>query len=344
MTMVEATHVTDAEIDQFRRRHLRGSAFVAFGDHLAACAECRSRLAARGDAATASAALQDALGLEADDHVPEDEIRAFVEGDLDKERRAGISAHLAVCASCAAEVRDLSDFAGAFHRSSRPASPWLYGTFAAAAVLLLSIGAAILWRGNGPAPSDAAVRDALASGRLALPSLLSDLTGPQGSRLGEPEAAAFHLTAPIATVVLDTRPMLRWTALPGSPTYVVTLQEQSTSETITSPPLQGTAWSPEPALARGRVYAWQVAASAGGQESIAPRPPDPPARFMIADAAAAARLERLPASPLARGVAYANAGALDDAEREFRTIGVDQPGADRVPAFLAQLKQARAPR
>lgn len=65
---------------------------------------------------------------------------------------------------------------------------------------------------------------------------------------------------------------------------------------------------------------------------------------MIADAAAAARLARLPASPLARGVAYANEGVLDDAEREFRTIGAEQPGADRVPAFLAQLKQARVPR
>jgi len=81
---VEATHVTDAEIDQFRRRQLPGAALVAFGDHLAACAECRSRVATRGDATTASAALQDALGLDADDHVPEDEIRAFVEGDLDK--------------------------------------------------------------------------------------------------------------------------------------------------------------------------------------------------------------------------------------------------------------------
>jgi len=341
--MVEATHVTDAEIDQFRRRQLRGTAFVAFGDHLAACAECRSRVATRGDATTASAALEDALGLDADDHVPEDEIRAFVEGDLDKERRAGISAHLSACAACAAEVRDLSDFAAAFHRSPRPASPWLYGTFATAAVLLLSVGAAILWRGSGATPPDAAVRDALASGRLALPALLSDLTGTQGSLLGEPEAAAFHLTAPIGTVVLDTQPTLGWTALPGSQTYIVTLQEQSTSETITSPPLHGTQWAPEPALARGRVYAWQVAASAGGRESIAPRPPAPPARFMIADAATAARLERLPASPLARGVAYANAGLLDDAEREFRMIGANQPGADRVTAFLAQIRQARAP-
>ena len=65
---------------------------------------------------------------------------------------------------------------------------------------------------------------------------------------------------------------------------------------------------------------------------------------MIADAATAVRLEHLPASPLVRGVLYANAGLLDDADREFRTIGATDQGADRVDAFLAQLRQARAPR
>jgi hypothetical protein len=97
-------------------------------------------------------------------------------------------------------------------------------------------------------------------------------------------------------------------------------------------------------LVRGRTYAWQVAASAGEKEIIAPRPPEPPARFMVAEASAAARLRRLPSSPLARGVLYANAGLLDDAEREFKSIGPGGEGADHVEAFVAQLRQARAPR
>jgi hypothetical protein len=234
----------------------------------------------------------------------------------------------------------------------------MYGTFAAAAVLVLAVGAAMFWRGkNAPVatlagieglsalePLDAAhVRDALESGRLSLPLALSDLTGRQGALLGPGGAPAFHLASPVATVVLDTRPTLRWTALPGSPTYTVTLQDQSTGDTINSPPLQRTEWAPEQILTRGRTYAWQVAASAGGQEVVAPRPPDPPVRFVIADVASASRLEHLPASPLVRGVLYANAGLLDDAEREFRMIGAGGQGADRVDAFLAQLRQARTP-
>ena len=175
-----STHVTDAEIERFRRRQLPADALVRFGDHLASCADCRNRVT-QGDRPAASAALQEGLGIGEDDHVPESEIQAFVDGDLDGERRAEISAHLAQCPACAEEVRDLSEFVAEFHRSARPPSPWMYGTFAAAAVLVLAVGAAMFWRGtNAPVvaradiegvsalgPADAAgVRDALESGRL----------------------------------------------------------------------------------------------------------------------------------------------------------------------------------
>jgi hypothetical protein len=361
VVIVASAHLTDGEIERFQRRQLPAEDLVSLGDHLASCGECRKRVAARADAA-ASAALREALGIGTDDHIAESEIQAFVDGRLDAEQRAGISAHLAECPACAEDVRDLSEFAAEFHRSAPARSPWMYGALAAAAVLVLAIGAATMfWRGhNNPAPvaslpgtgdiaalepADAArVRDALASGRLSLPPVLSDLIGRQGALMGTSDAPAFQLESPVATVVLGVRPTLRWTALPGSPTYIVTLQDQSTGDTINSPPLRSTEWTPERALARARTYAWQVAASADGKEVVAPRPPAPPIRFTTADAATAARLEHLPASPLVRGVLYADAGLLDDAEREFGMIGANGPGADRVDAFLAQLREARAPR
>jgi len=355
---VAPTHVADADIERFLRRQLPGDALVAFADHLAECGECRSRVAARGDAASASAALQDGLGVDEDPHLADSEIQAFVDGSVDAERRAAISAHLAECPACAEEVRELSEFAAEFNRSPQSRSPWMYGALAAAAVLALAVGSALFLRGhNAPTaaalagiegtaalePADAArVRDALESGRLSLPPALSDLTGRQGTVMGAAHAPAFQLTAPIATVVLDTRPTLRWTALTGSPIYIVTLQDQSTGETISSPPVQRTEWAPEQALARGRTYAWQVAASAGGKEVVVPRPPDPPVRFAIADASTASRLDDLPSSPFVRGVLYADAGLLDDAEREFKKVGADRQGADHVDAFLDQIRQARA--
>jgi hypothetical protein len=353
MVTVASLHVTDDQIRQFRHRQLSGDGLVRFADHLADCGECRDRVSAAGNAAAALSALQDGLGI-GDEHVGEGDIQAFVGGDLDHQRRTAIEAHLAECRACAEDVADLSDFAAAFAHSR--ASRWKSAALATAAVLVLGVGAGLFWRGrtappatvertdtlSALAPGDAAVvRDAIASKRLSLPSALSDLRGQRSPVLGDAAAPGFSLVSPIATVVLDTRPTLRWTALPRPTAYTVTVQDQATGATINSPPVDGTEWTPERPLVRGRTYAWQVGVSGGGTEVIAPSPPDPPARFMIADEATAARLAHLPASPLVRGVLYANAGLLDEAEREFQDARAHGERGERVDAFLAQLSHAR---
>ena len=365
------THVADVDIDRFRQRRLPADALVTFTDHLALCGDCRRRVAGRTDVAAASASLQETLGIGGDDHIAESEIGTFVDGGLDSDRRTEISTHLSMCSACAEEVRDLQAFAAQFRRPSRFRSPWIYGVLAAAAVVVVGVALAVMSRaqsrrgdaalarttagvtrdaaGSRPGvealePADGArVRDALGSGRLSLPSALADLAGRRGALMGPAVSPAFHLTSPIATVVLGDRPALRWTALPGATTYVVTLQDQSNGETMSSPPLTRVGWTPERPLMRGRIYAWQVAGSIGGTEIVAPRPPDPPAQFMIAEASEADRLERLPASHLLRGVLYAQAGLLDDAERELGMVAAGSPGANRVEAFLEQLHHARAP-
>ena len=364
MVTVVSPHVSDAEIDLFRRRQLPASALVPFSDHLAGCAECRARASGsagpRGPAyATAAAAALNAdLGLADDPHVPESDIHAYVDGGPDPERRAWIASHIAECSACAEEVRDLSGFAAAFHRSRPARAKWAYLVATAAAVLVLAAGA-MLFRGGSEqapavksgsgdlaalAPDDAArVRTVLASGRLSLPATLSSLSGRQGALLGTGDSTPFSLVSPVATVVLDTRPAFRWTAPSGSPTYTVTLQDDS-GGTISSPGVRDTTWTPQQPLTAGHTYTWQVSASVGGKDIVSPQPPSPPARFAVADAAVAARLQRLPHSPLVRGVLYADAGLLDDAEREFNAIGAGSDDADRARAFLAQLRDARAPR
>ena len=116
---VPPTHVTDADIERFRRRQLPGDALVPFADHLASCGDCRRRVAERSDVAAASGSLQEALGIGGDDHVAESEIQAFVDGGLDTDRRGEISAHLAQCPACAEEVRDLQGFAAQLSRPGR---------------------------------------------------------------------------------------------------------------------------------------------------------------------------------------------------------------------------------
>ena len=364
------THVTDAEIDQFHRKQLPAAILLPWTDHLAACDDCRRRVAERGRLAAASASLQEALGLDGDGHVSELDLQSWVDGTLDTNRLDEISAHLDRCTACANEARDLQAFVADAVRPSSVGWRWTVGALAAAAVLVLGITLGWLPRTGSPrlvaslvdgsslvtldsrgslagagalAESDQArVREALETGRLSPPSTLAELNGRRGALLGTADAAAFHTTAPVATVVLETRPMLRWTPLPGATTYTVTLQDQATGQTISSPPSTRTEWVPDQALTRGTTYAWQVAASAAaGTEVVAPKPPDPPARFSVLSASDADHFQTLPASHLVRGVLYANAGLLDDAERELAALSAQNPNSEVADRLLMQIRGFR---
>lgn len=377
-TTGSSAHVTDADIERFWRKILPAGALVPFSDHVDTCADCRRRVFRPRDLETTLVTLE--LGLDSEaQHVPESDVHAFVDGQLDPARRRQISTHLDLCASCAAEVRDLQQWAAEdrklqasaaapVSRSVRPA--WWYGGLAAAAVLMLALVVPGLLRtrstqtdddvrdSNGALTADTAralaathglspdeaerVRGVLSTGQLSFPSYMPDLIGRRGVLLGDAEALGFGVVAPVGTTVMDDRPLLRWTSAGASATYVVTVQDQTTSATISSRPLSSLEWRPESPLARGRIYVWQVAASVDGQEVVAPRPPDPPAKIFVLSATDAAAVAQAPASHLVRGIVFAQFGLLDDAERAFATLPAQSPGADLAQRFSQQLKKLRA--
>jgi hypothetical protein len=84
---------------------------------------------------------------------------------------------------------------------------------------------------------------------------------------------------------------------------------------------------------------------AGGSVVIAPAPPRPEARFIVLDAAAAARLAdlraRLSDQPIALGVLLANAGLVDDASREFDRAAATPSTADLAAKLRASLRVPR---
>jgi hypothetical protein len=187
----------------------------------------------------------------------------------------------------------------------------------------------------------ARVHDALANGRLSIPSTVATLSGERGTLRGTSDVVVFRLAAPIGTVVLETQPTLRWTSAAGATSYVVTLQNEESGQTTSSPPIADTRWTSENALAQGATYSWQVVARIGMTETMAPAPPSPPTRFRIATAAEAARFAALPPSHLVRGVACASAGMLDEAERELGALAAANPGSPLVERLLGQLRAAR---
>jgi anti-sigma factor RsiW len=370
MTNPSATHVTDVDIDRFCRQEMSAIMMVAFTDHLADCGECRRRVEDRRDVAAGAASLREALDGD-DDHVPEADIHAFVDGRLPIVRRGEISTHLDQCPACAEEVRDLQTFAAQLTRAQRLHSWWAYAGLAAAAALVLGVviprmsrtesprQVATLNDANGVVTLDSRgslagvgtleatdrerVRQALAGRGLSAPAALPELTGSRGALMGSTDTPAFHLIGPVGTRVLSDRPTLGWTPLAASATYIVTLQDHVTGETTSSRSEQ-LEWAPEHPLTRGRIYSWQVAASLGGREIVAPAPPEPPARFMIVEPAEAVRLEHLPASHLVRGVLYANAGLFDDAARELTALSMQNPDSDIANSLLTQIQELRGPR
>jgi hypothetical protein len=263
------------------------------------------------------------------EHLTYDEVEAYVDGRADADDRAIVTEHLAQCALCRDEVMHLqsvhADMLAAPSAPRRSRTRWLLA--AAAAIALMAIGG-WLWlasRDDGgiehevhrPQQPRAIPReivpprapDSVQALVLEKPALVDTLVRGEGVLRG-PSAPAFTLLAPVGTAVLEQRPEFRWKPAPDATSYDITIADPA-GTLAASGSSDAARWRPEQPLARGRTYAWQVTAhTAGGATVVAPAPDAPEALFHVL-----ANTDALPADPLERGVALANLGALDDAER-----------------------------
>src|SRR5262249_38949224 len=122
------------------------------------------------------------------------------------------------------------------------------------------------------------------------------------------------------TVITAERPIFRWTPLGGATSYRVSVYDASLTLVRTSGPITATSWRIPERLNRGTGYTWMVTALKNCKEVFAPALPAR-AEFRVIEASERMRLNcRLDntVSHAARGVLYARAGLLDNAEREFQ--------------------------
>lgn len=188
-----------------------------------------------------------------------------------------------------------------------------------------------------------AVRDALLSGRIERPDALAGLEAKTGTLMGAPGAPSFNLKSPLGTVVRTDAPTFRWQPLEGALSYTVNVYDTDFNKVATAQALAGTEWTPAgQGLARGRLYTWQVTAVKDGQEITSPAPPAPEAKFRILGQAQHSRLERAerlhPDSHLTLGVLYAQAGLLDEAEKEFQALVEANPESARARELLKNVR------
>jgi hypothetical protein len=178
---------------------------------------------------------------------------------------------------------------------------------------------------GAPTPFQQLVKQTLTAQRVETPQMPADLIGKSSVLMGHAdEGHPFALLGPVGTIVMSDRPTFHWRALGGAGGYVVKVYDADFNEVAVSPQLSVTEWTVTRSLERGLIYSWQVTARAGDKEVISPVRPAPEARFMTLDQAKANELANAKiaaaGSHLTLGILYAQAGLLDDAERELQAL------------------------
>lgn len=170
-----------------------------------------------------------------------------------------------------------------------------------------------------------------------------DRTPSIAIRGNQTSVQSFAIVHPFATAISNDRPRFSWTALNGATSYRVSVFDANLHLIETSKPLDETQWMMPDHLQPGIVYTWTVTALKNGQEIVAPAPPAR-AEFKILGKPDLHKLNRLvgkSTSHAARGVLYAEAGLLDDAEQEFRTHLRLQPADGRAKQLLLIVRSWR---
>ncbi|HKO02055.1 MAG TPA: zf-HC2 domain-containing protein [Thermoanaerobaculia bacterium] len=295
-----------------------------------------------------------------------------VDGTLSAIDRDVVEPHLADCMQCRREARDLETFA---RGAAKPQHRWAMWTAAAAAVLLIAMLYPAFYRSSAPsthataavtlvdsgrslsvshdghinglklaADAESRLAAALMRGTIAEPARVAALRRETESLRGASSTGAFSPLVPIGCVVVTQQPAFEWTAVPGA-RYKVEVFGDQFRPVAQSELLDVNRWTVPQPLAHGEIYAWQVTAyKPNGETTTSPAPPAPEARFAVIDVNEAARIDELqqmqPRSHLALGVAYAEAGAAAEAERELEALSAENRGSE-VAARLLRTVRAR---
>jgi anti-sigma factor RsiW len=185
------------------------------------------------------------------------------------------------------------------------------------------------------------VISALKSGRVASPSFMAELKGRSGRLMGF-GSSEYGLLNPVARAVESSTPIFRWRAVEGAESYVVAIYGSDAKKIVASGALTETKWKVSAPLDRGRIYTWQVRATKKGEELLMPPPAAPEAKFRIIDAAKADELAQIRRSDarshLMLGLAYANAGLLEESARELRILVSANPKSSVARSLLRSVE------
>lgn len=198
-----------------------------------------------------------------------------------------------------------------------------------------------------PPPYRRMIKEFLTDQRIEKSPLMAGLTRPENAAIrGDGDRGGkFSVIEPVGKVILSDHPTFRWSRLDGATSYVVEIYDDKFALVAASPRLTNNSWAPPQPLRHGAIYSWQVKAIKHEREFITPRAPAPHPKFRILDKASANELAQArrdyASSHLALALLYAQAGLLDEAERESRALQKANPNSAIVHRLLADVRTLR---
>ncbi|MBI4909063.1 MAG: zf-HC2 domain-containing protein [Acidobacteria bacterium] len=315
---LDTTHLSESDFESYRRGSLAPEELLRVDDHLAACAKCRERLNAD------TAALMDAWRVEL---------------GAGTARRS----HWRLAGIAAAAMLGILGSLWYFARRDAPAtSREVARLHDRGAMVTLDSAGHLAGIAGLTSDQEKVLADAVQNGSLKIPPEVRALAGRRETLMGGESQSQQILLHPLATSVLEDRPMLRWKPVEGARWYQVLVIEEGSEAPLRSGRITETEWTVPQLLRRGSRYTWQLRATLSSGEVLFPAPPAPVATFSVASAGTAHRLAKLPDSRILRGVIYAENGLLASAQQQFEALLRDNPESDLVKNWLRAIHNAQS--
>jgi len=189
---------------------------------------------------------------------------------------------------------------------------------------------------------------ALQKGYVSFPTVLKELSPTTSSLRGNDGNSAFKLIYPSRQVIIESRPIFRWQPVPDASSYQVYVMNSAGKQVVKSellPPTQTSYVSPY-RLTRGEVFQWAVIAIINDKEIISPAPAETEMRFAILSAPEKRELDQMNASnsSLARGVFFARAGLLVEAQIELQKLVQQNPDSILPRQLLKSVEESKQSR
>jgi hypothetical protein len=167
---------------------------------------------------------------------------------------------------------------------------------------------------------------------LKLPNYLKDLRTKPDNLRGNNDGKSENITiiSPNGKVIRETSPTLNFTKVEGVESYEISVYDGATQ--IKKDTISTNSWQIPVNLPKGKLYEWQVFAKSGDKNYLGQ------GKFYLVSQADENKIRQAKDS-LQRGKAFAEAGLLDEAKRQFLQYLKQNPSSQTVKKSLQQINK-----